>query len=120
MSLSCYRCGPFVFHPAQRRLVSGGREIVLQARALDVLHVLVVHQGALVLKRELLDAVWPGTVVEENNLQVHISQLRKTLGHDSIKTVPGRGYQLTPALRPRGGCRAGSAFAVAGAAVRPG
>ncbi|GGY75738.1 winged helix-turn-helix domain-containing protein [Pseudoduganella plicata] len=94
MSSTIYRFGPFALHPAQRRLLAGGTEIVLQARAFDVLHVLVARQGVLVLKRELLDTVWPGAVVEENNLQVHISQLRKTLGHDAIKTVPGRGYQL--------------------------
>jgi predicted ATPase/DNA-binding winged helix-turn-helix (wHTH) protein len=94
MSAIIYRFGPFALHPAQRRLLAGGSEIVLQARAFDVLHVLVARQGALVLKRELLDTVWPGAVVEENNLQVHISQLRKMLGHGAIKTVPGRGYQL--------------------------
>jgi predicted ATPase/DNA-binding winged helix-turn-helix (wHTH) protein len=94
MSANIYRFGPFALHSAQRRLTAGGNEIVLQARAFDVLHALVAHRGALVPKRELLDTVWPGAVVEENNLQVHISQLRKALGHATIKTVAGRGYQL--------------------------
>ncbi len=43
-----------------------------------------------------MDAVWPNTIVEENNIQVHLSALRKILGadRDLILTVPGRGYQL--------------------------
>ncbi|MGH8797592.1 MAG: ATP-binding protein, partial [Caldimonas sp.] len=52
----------------------------------------------LVTKNELLDLVWPGLVVEENNLQVQISSLRKLLGPQAIATIPGRGYRFTAAL----------------------
>lgn len=46
-------------------------------------------------KNELLDLVWPGVVVEENNLQVHVSTLRKLLGPQTIVTLPGRGYRFS-------------------------
>ena len=49
----------------------------------------------LLTKNELLERVWPGLVVEENNLQVHISTLRRLLGADAIVAVPGRGYRFT-------------------------
>ncbi len=52
----------------------------------------------MVAKNELLDIVWPRLVVEENNLQVHISALLKLLGPDVIATIPGRGYRFTLAL----------------------
>ncbi|WP_250862618.1 winged helix-turn-helix domain-containing protein, partial [Caballeronia sp. INML3] len=59
--------------------------------------VLAKAEGRLVTKDELMSAVWPRTVVEENNIQVHLSSLRKNLGSDRdiIVTVPGRGYRLT-------------------------
>src|SRR6516162_6597901 len=72
------------------------------SRALDILCVLASAEGALVTKDELMAQVWPGVVVEENNLHFHISSLRKALDADGkgeswIVTVPGRGYRL---LRP--------------------
>ena len=70
----------------------------LGARAFDVLQALIERRERLVTKDELLDLVWPGVVVEENNLQVQISTLRKVLGPQSIATVPGRGYRFTAAL----------------------
>jgi DNA-binding winged helix-turn-helix (wHTH) protein len=48
-----------------------------------------------VSKAQLLDLVWPGLVVEENNLQVQVSTLRKLLGPQTIVTIPGRGYSFT-------------------------
>jgi DNA-binding winged helix-turn-helix (wHTH) protein len=71
---------------------------------------LAAAAGETVGKTALLDHVWPGLTVEENNLQVHISALRKTLGEGWIITVPGRGYRLTvpaagavpSAVRPAG------------------
>ena len=49
-------------------------------------------------KNELLDIVWPGLVVEENNLAVHVSALRKILGPQAIVTVPRRGYRFAVPL----------------------
>jgi hypothetical protein len=66
----------------------------LGARAFDVLQALVERRERLVTKNELLDLVWPNVVVEENNLQVQISTLRKLLGPQSIATIPGRGYRF--------------------------
>ena len=59
-----------------------------------MLVVLVERSGQLVAKNELLDLVWPGLVVEENNLQVQVSALRKILGNAAIATVAGRGYRF--------------------------
>ena len=71
----------------------------LGSRALDVLSVLAAARGDVVTKDELLARVWPGLVVEENNLQVQVSALRKALDEDKsgqsyLVTVPGRGYRL--------------------------
>lgn len=65
-------------------------------RAFDILELLIRAHGELVSKEALFRHVWPETVVEESNLQVHISALRKLLGNDKnlIKTIPGRGYRL--------------------------
>ena len=89
-----YRFDRFELRPAERRLTDRGTPVVVGARAFDVLVWLVEHRNALVTKQELLDAVWPGVVVEENNLSVQISALRKILGPASIATVAGRGYRF--------------------------
>ena len=92
---------------AARELRADGARISLGARAFDVLIVLVENRDRLVTKDELLERVWPGLVVEENNLQVQISALRKVLGPQSIATIPGRGYRFSvasadaPAKKPR-------------------
>ena len=92
------RFGRFELQPAQRRLLVDGQPVPLGARAFDMLTVLVAHAGQLVSKHDLLALVWPGLVVEENNLQVQISSLRKLLGPQVIATIPGRGYRFTAAL----------------------
>ena len=69
----------------------------LGSRAFDVL-LLVERRAAAVSKAELLDAIWPATVVEENTLQVHVCTLRKLLGANAIATIPGRGYRFTAVL----------------------
>ena len=79
----------------ERQLLCGGQQVALGARAFDVLCALALRPGQLVSKAELFDQVWPGMVVEENNLQVHVSTLRKLIGPDLIVTVPGRGYRFT-------------------------
>lgn len=94
------RFGRFLLDPVQRRLLVDGQPARLGARAFDVLLALVERRERVVAKQELFDAVWPDVVVEENNLQVHISSLRKVLGPQAIATVPGRGYQFTESLDP--------------------
>ena len=89
-----YRFGRFELQPATRQLLADGQPVVLGARTFDVLHALIEHRERLVAKDELLDVAWPGGVVEEINLQVQVSSLRKILGRDAIVTVPGRGYQF--------------------------
>src|SRR5262249_24063840 len=74
----------------------------------------------LVSKNELLDLVWPNLVVEENNLAVHISALRKVLGGDVIATIPGRGYRFTaPVEASAGDARRAAAQARSAAVPRP-
>src|SRR6267378_354237 len=93
-----YRFGTFELQPNERRLLAGGEPIVLGPRAFDLLIALVERPGQLVTKEELLDCVWPKLVVEENNLQVQVSALRKILGQEAIATIPGRGYRFTVTL----------------------
>jgi DNA-binding winged helix-turn-helix (wHTH) protein len=84
----------FCVQPRTRQLLANGQPVELGSRAFDILMVLIKACGALVTKRELLDQVWPDTVVEEGNLQVQVSALRKVLSEDRdvIKTISGRGY----------------------------
>lgn len=98
--LQPHRFGRFEVLPAQRQLLVDGQPATLGARAFDLLLYLVEHSGRVVGKEELLAQVWPGVVVEENNLTVQISVLRKVLGAEAIGTVAGRGYQFTAMPAP--------------------
>jgi predicted ATPase/DNA-binding winged helix-turn-helix (wHTH) protein len=94
-----YRFGPFRLLVARRELLAHGVPVTLGQRAFEVLLTLVSQRGELVTKDELMARVWPGVVVEENNIQVHVSALRKLLATagDSeryLLTVPGRGYRF--------------------------
>jgi predicted ATPase/DNA-binding winged helix-turn-helix (wHTH) protein len=84
--------------PAQRQLRIDGVPVALGSRAFEVLLALVERAGKLVTKDELLAIVWPGVVVEEANVQVQVSALRKLLGPAAIATVPGRGYSFSARL----------------------
>ena len=91
--------GPFRLEVARRELTAHGVPVTLGQRAFDVLLALVSRRGELVTKDELMAEVWPGIVVEENNLQVHVSALRKVLGSAGdgeryLLTVAGRGYRF--------------------------
>src|SRR4029450_9566990 len=90
--------GRFRVDAAQRSLWVDGEAAKLGARAFDVLLALVERRKGIGSKNELLEAVCPNLVVEENNLQVQIWALRKLLGPDVIATIPGRGYKFTAAL----------------------
>lgn len=92
------RFGRFELLPAQRQLLDAGLPVPLGARAFDLLLALVERRDRLVGKTELLDLVWPGLVVEEANLPVQVSGLRKVLGPQAIATVPGRGYRFVMAV----------------------
>src|SRR5215218_3627404 len=93
-----YRFGRFAVQPAERRLLADDHGVPIGPRAFDVLVALIDRAGHLVTKEELIDRVWPNLVIEENNLQVQVSALRKILGPDIIATVPGCGYRFTAAL----------------------
>ena len=89
-----YRFGRFELRQAERELRVDGRPVAVGARAFDLLRVLVERHDRMVSKMELLDLVWPGRVVEEANLPVQVSGLRKLLGARAIATIPGLGYRF--------------------------
>jgi len=119
MTETC-RFGRIEVRPAERQLLVGGEPAKLGARAFDLLLALVERRERVVSKNELLDLVWPGLVVEENNLQVHVSTLRKVLGPAVIATIPGRGYRFTPSLDGAGAGTLGPSPHTAAAAAAPG
>ena len=96
-----FRFGSARLDVARRQLMVDGRPAKVGARAFDVLLALIERRDRVVGKNELFEIVWPGVVVEENNLQVHISALRKLLGPQAIATIPGRGYRFTAAIDAR-------------------
>jgi len=98
---ACLEFGRFRLFTRQRELRLGDMTVPLGSRAFDVLLILVEAEGELVTKEELLARVWPGAVVEESNIQVQVSALRKALGEERnlILTVPLRGYRFTGEVR---------------------
>ncbi|KQP12791.1 winged helix-turn-helix domain-containing protein [Pseudorhodoferax sp. Leaf267] len=98
MADTVFRFDRAELRPATRELRVDGQPVQLGARAFDLLQALVAHRERMLSKNELLDMVWPQLVVEENNLQVQVSTLRKLLGAKTIVTVPGRGYRFAATL----------------------
>ncbi|MBC5768084.1 winged helix-turn-helix domain-containing protein [Ramlibacter albus] len=94
-----YRFGEFELRPHQRQLFRGAEAVPLGGRAFDLLQCLVERHERVVTKAELMDRVWPGTVVEENNLTVQVSALRKLLGAAAVATISGQGYRFTLPLQ---------------------
>jgi DNA-binding winged helix-turn-helix (wHTH) protein/Tol biopolymer transport system component len=99
-----YEFGPFRLDPAQRLLLRDRQPVPLQPKAFETLLVLVRNSEKVVLKDELLNAVWADTFVEESNLTQNIFVLRKALGDVDggrryIMTVPGRGYRFAETVR---------------------
>src|ERR1035437_3068212 len=91
--------GSFQLDPHQHQLINGGTPVSVTPKAFDLLVALVRRAGKLVEKTELLSIVWPDVSVEEGNLAVIISQLRKALGddrgkHEYIETVSKYGYRF--------------------------
>jgi DNA-binding winged helix-turn-helix (wHTH) protein len=94
-----YRFGPFCLDPVRRRLLRDGEPVPVTPKAFDTLLALVRQSGETLGKDDLMRQVWPGAVVEENNLNQNITALRKSLGdsrHASryIATIPGLGYRF--------------------------
>ncbi|BCG04284.1 hypothetical protein PPGU19_088520 (plasmid) [Paraburkholderia sp. PGU19] len=79
-----------------RQVLLDGQPVRLGSRAFDILVLLIAADGKLVSRDEIMRHVWPNTVVEENNLQVHIHAIRRAFGaeRERIRTEPGRGYRL--------------------------
>jgi Tol biopolymer transport system component/DNA-binding winged helix-turn-helix (wHTH) protein len=94
-----YRFGAFEVDPVNRQFRRENEAVNLPARSFDLLVALIENRGRLVGKDELFENVWHGQIVEESNLTVHISQIRKALGESAqnpryIETVPGYGYRF--------------------------
>ena len=85
--------GDYWIKRAERLLLGPMGPVELSGRSFDILAMLLAKPDSVVGKNEILDTVWPGLVVEENTLQVHISALRKALDAGMIMTVHGRGYK---------------------------
>jgi TolB-like protein len=93
------RFGPFAFDRARMVLEREGQPVPIGGRGAALLAALVDAQGQVLTRNELLDAVWHGQVVEERNLTIQISSLRKAMGdlpagEDPIRTVSRVGYRL--------------------------
>ena len=94
-----YEFGPFTVDPVERVAFRDGKPLILTPKVFDTLLCLVRNRGRVLTKDEILQEVWPDTFVEEVNLAVNISTLRKALGESPqegrfIATVPGRGYRF--------------------------
>lgn len=88
------RFGQCELQPQERRLFVEGRLVAVPPRALDLLIVLVRQAGALVPKETIFAQAWAGLIVEDSNLHVQVSTLRKILGPGVITTVSGHGYRF--------------------------
>ena len=96
--------GPFRLLAEQRLLLEGDRPVRLGSRAFDILAALVERRGEVVGKEQLIARAWPKTFVEEANLKIQVSALRRALGDGQggnryVITVPGRGYNFVAPLR---------------------
>src|ERR1700681_1695320 len=91
--------GSFRLLPSQRLRLAGRQPMRLGSRAFDILAVLAENAGRVVPKEELIARVWPKVFVEESNLKIQVSALRRAVGDGQggnryIVTVPGRGYKF--------------------------
>jgi serine/threonine-protein kinase len=99
-----YEFGPFRLDASARRLLREGKSVSLKPKVFDTLLALIRGRGSVVSKNQLLQIVWPDTVVEENNLAQNISVLRKAFGespeeYEYIMTIPGQGYRFVAPVR---------------------
>ena len=99
-----YEFSGFRLIPSERLLLRNGGAVPLTHKVFDILLLLVRNSGQLIEKQEMLHAVWPEQFVEEHNLTVSMSALRKALGethdkHEYIETVPKHGYRFIANVR---------------------
>jgi DNA-binding winged helix-turn-helix (wHTH) protein/tetratricopeptide (TPR) repeat protein len=99
-----YEFGPFRIDLEERQLLRGQNPIPLTPKAFETLLILIRSSERVVLKDDLMKALWPDSFVEESNLTQNIFVLRKALGESAqgaryIATVPGRGYRFTEKVR---------------------
>ena len=97
--MALYEFGTFRFDPADHLLLSAGNPVSLTPKAFEILFVFVQNGNRLTTKEELMNKVWPDSFVEEANLTINISALRKVLGETPdgqqyIETVPKKGYRF--------------------------
>jgi len=102
-----YEFGPFRLIPEEQQLLRDDQPVPLTPKSFDLLVVLVENSGHLIEKGELLKRIWPDSFVEEANLSVNMSALRRALGegpneHQYIETVPRRGYRFVASVKKRG------------------
>jgi DNA-binding winged helix-turn-helix (wHTH) protein len=120
-----YEFGDFRVDSGRRVLLRlDGRTLPLTPKAFDTLLYMVQHADAILEKGMLMNALWPDTTVEENNLNQSISALRRALGgdrndHRYIVTVPGRGYQFVASVQQHKAAETVSAESVESLAVLP-
>lgn len=101
-----YVFGPFCLSTGRRELVRQDQRVPLGSRAFDLLLALLRRRGLIASKDELMAEVWPGISIEENNLSVQVSALRKGLGEGPrearyVATVPRHGYRfVAPVICP--------------------
>ena len=98
-----YNFGSFRIDTRERLLLRNGEPVPLPPKVYDTLLALVENSGHIIEKEELMRTVWPDSFVEEANLTVNISALRKALGGEvseprHIETVPRRGYRFVPTV----------------------
>jgi predicted ATPase/DNA-binding winged helix-turn-helix (wHTH) protein len=91
-----YACEPWEVDLGRRELRSRGTPVALGNRAFEIVEVLARAGGQLVTKDDLMERIWPGAIVGDNTLHVHIAAVRKAFGSDRrmLQTSPGRGYRL--------------------------
>ena len=99
-----YEFGPFRLDPAGRTLTRLGQPVALAPRVFDTLLVFVERRGRILEKDELMNLIWPQSLVEESNLAYNVSQLRKALQDDGseqryIETLNKRGYRFVAEVR---------------------
>lgn len=105
--MTIHTLGPFRLDTESALLLHGGEPTALGRRAVALLRSLIEQPGALVSKEALIEAAWPGQIVEEGNLTAQIGALRRVLGAVPggdrwIETMPRRGYRFVgPAVAER-------------------